>query len=103
MIIKHAILSTDLGRLEASKQAILEILDKRGEVDWDNKDDRCASSYLYDIHKKFSKAGDYKPFENPRRSVNYSFDSQPYIASLTNINVTDVLLNLSKFLNNYWK
>lgn len=40
MIIKHAILSTDLGRLEASKEVVMDILDKRGAIDWDNKDHR---------------------------------------------------------------
>ena len=40
MIIKHAILSTDLGRLEASKKTVTEILDKQGEINWDKKDDR---------------------------------------------------------------
>ncbi|KAL5107671.1 putative 3'5'-cyclic phosphodiesterase pde-5 [Taenia crassiceps] len=43
MIIKHAILSTDLGRLEASKEVVVDILDKRGAIDWDNKDHRMAT------------------------------------------------------------
>ncbi|CDS37621.1 cAMP and cAMP inhibited cGMP 3'5' cyclic [Echinococcus multilocularis] len=43
MIIKHAILSTDLGRLDASKEVVTDILDKRGAIDWDNKDHRMAT------------------------------------------------------------
>ncbi|VDK39095.1 unnamed protein product [Taenia asiatica] len=43
MIIKHAILSTDLGRLEASKEVVVDILDKRGAIDWGNKDHRMAT------------------------------------------------------------
>ncbi|VDM32090.1 unnamed protein product [Hydatigera taeniaeformis] len=67
MIIKHAILSTDLGRLEASKEVVVDILDKRGAIDWDNKDHRMATVAI--VLPVADLCSMYKPWEVHKKVV----------------------------------